>query len=193
MDGIPVFNLVRETLPAVEILGFRGVVNATTNHILTAMEDGRSFDAALAEMEAAGIAEADASFDIDGWDAAAKTAALLNVLMRGTATPKTIDRTGIRGVTPEAVRQAMERGKRIRLVARGTRQDGHPVGRVAPEELETADPLANLTGVQNLLILHTDMLGDIGMLQLDGGLIQTAYGLLSDLVTLAKRVGDPAP
>jgi len=193
MDGVPVFNLARETLPVSDITGFCGVINATTNYVLTAMEAGRGQDEALRDMQEAGIAEADASFDIDGWDAAAKTAALLNVLMRGTATPKTIDRTGIRGVTPEAVRQAMERGRRIRLVARGSRQDGHAVGRVAPEELEAADPLANLTGMQNLLILQTDVLGDIGMLQLDGGLIQTAYGLLSDMVTIAKRVGDPAP
>ena len=193
MDGVPVFNLARETLPVADITGFRGVINATTNYVLTAMEAGRGFDEALGEMQEAGIAEADASFDIDGWDAAAKTASLMNVLMRGAATPKTIDRTGIRGVTREAVQAAMARGKRIRLVARGTRQDGHAVGRVSPEELEAADPLANLTGVQNLLILQTDVLGDFGMLQLDGGLIQTAYGLLSDLVTIARRVGDPAP
>ena len=64
---------------------------------------------------------------------------------------------------------------------------------MGPEELDAADPLANLHGVQNLLVLQTDVLGDIGMLQLDGGLIQTAYGLLSDLVTIARRVGDPAP
>jgi len=193
MDGVPVFNLVRETLPVADIAGFCGVVNATTNYVLTAMEAGRSFDQALREMQEAGIAEADPSFDIDGWDAAAKTAALMNVLMRGTATPRTIARTGIRGVTREDVQQAMARGKRIRLVARATRQDGHPVGRVGPEELDAADPLANLTGMQNLLVLQTDVLGDIGMLQLDGGLIQTAYGLLSDLVTIAKCVKDPVP
>ena len=89
MDGIPIFNLVRETLPVADITGFRGVVNATTNYVLTAMEAGRSQDEALREMQAAGIAEADPSFDIDGWDAAAKTAALMNVLLRGTATPRT--------------------------------------------------------------------------------------------------------
>jgi len=193
MDGVPVFNLARETLPVADIAGFRGVVNATTNHVLTAMEAGRSFDQALREMQEAGIAEADPSFDIDGWDAAAKTAALMNVLMRGTSTPGTIARTGIRGVTSDDVQQAMARGKRIRLVVRATRQDGHPVGRVGPEELDAADPLANLTGTQNLLVLQTDVLGDIGMLQLDGGLVQTAYGLLADLVTIAKRVTDPAP
>ena len=64
------------------MLGFRGVVNSTTNFILTAMEQGEPFDEALAEMQARGIAEADASLDIDGWDAAAKTAALANVLLR---------------------------------------------------------------------------------------------------------------
>ncbi|MCU1384918.1 MAG: homoserine dehydrogenase, partial [Acidobacteria bacterium] len=81
MDGVPIFNLVRETLPAVKIRGFRGVVNSTTNFILTAMERGQPFDEALAEMQARGVAEADASLDVDGWDAAAKTAALANVLL----------------------------------------------------------------------------------------------------------------
>ena len=81
MDGIPIFNLVRETLPAVTIRGFRGVVNSTTNHILTALEDGEAFEPALARMQAEGIAEADPSLDVDGWDAAAKTAALANVLI----------------------------------------------------------------------------------------------------------------
>jgi homoserine dehydrogenase len=191
MDGIPVFNLVRETLPAVEILGFRGIVNATTNHILTAMEDGRSFDAALAEMQAAGIAEADPSFDIDGWDAAAKTAALINVLMKGSVTPRTIDREGIRAITREQVLDAVSRGKRIRLVASADRAGGHAIGRVAPVELEASDPLSGLRGLQNQVVLHTDLLGAIGIQQLEGGLVQTAYALLSDLISIARGQGRP--
>ena len=71
MDGIPIFNLVRETMPGVRVNGFRGVINSTTNHILTAMENGEPFDAALARMQTEGVAEADPSLDIDGWDAAA--------------------------------------------------------------------------------------------------------------------------
>ncbi|MCX6550034.1 MAG: homoserine dehydrogenase [Acidobacteria bacterium] len=189
MDGIPVFNLVRETLPVADITGFRGVVNATTNYILTAMEAGRTFAEALAEMQGAGIAEADPSFDVDGWDAAAKTAALMNVLMHGSATPRTIARTGIREITRDRVEDAMARGKRIRLVAAAERGDGHPVGHVAPEELDADDPLAHLTGMQNLLILQTDVLGSIGIHQLDGGLTQTAYALVSDLAAIARRVG----
>ena len=95
MDGVPIFNLARETLPAVEIAGFRGVVNSTTNHILTALEDGESYDAALQRMQDMGIAEADPSLDVDGWDAAAKTSALANVLMRARITPQAVDREGI--------------------------------------------------------------------------------------------------
>ena len=190
MDGIPVFNLVRDTLPVADITGFRGVVNATTNYILSAMESGRTFSDALAEMQEAGIAESDPSFDVDGWDAAAKTAALMNVLMRGTATPRTIERIGIRDITREAVQDAMARGKRIRLVASAERTAGRTVGRVAPEELDATDPLANLKCMQNLLVLQTDVLGAIGIHQLDGGLKQTAYALVSDLATIAKRVGN---
>jgi homoserine dehydrogenase len=191
MDGVPLFNLVRETLPVVEITGFRGVINATTNYILTAMEEGRTFDEALSEMQAAGIAEADPSFDVDGWDAAAKTAALMNVLMRGSATPRTIDRTGIRNVTKAMIQDAASRGRRIRLVASAERTGGTVSGRVAPVELAARDPLANLTGLQNMITLETDVLGTIGIQQGDGGLIQTAYALVSDLVAIAKREGDP--
>ncbi len=189
MDGVPIFNLVRETLPVAEILGFQGVINATTNYILTAMEDGRTFDEALREMQTAGIAEADPSFDVDGWDAAAKCAALINVLMHGTQTPQTIERAGIGGITPERVQDAVRRGKRLRLVASGQRESGQLVGRVAPVEVDESSPLASLTGVQNLLMLRTDVLGEIGLLQHDGGLEQTAYALISDLVSIARHFG----
>jgi len=117
MDGVPIFNLVRETLPAVNVLGFRGVVNATTNHILSALEDGEAFGPALARMQALGIAEADPSLDVDGWDAAAKTAALANVLMDARITPQTVERTGLTEASGAAALSAVERGKRLRLVA----------------------------------------------------------------------------
>ena len=110
MDGVPVFNLVRETLPAVDVIGFRGVVNSTTNFILTAMEQGRPFDAALAEMQARGIAEADPSLDVDGWDAAAKTAALANVLLGAGITPHAVDRQGITPRRRTACRRGASRG-----------------------------------------------------------------------------------
>ncbi|HOG28099.1 MAG TPA: hypothetical protein PLT35_02365 [Vicinamibacterales bacterium] len=186
MDGTPLFSLVRETLPGVRVLGFRGILNATTNYVLTAMEEGRSFERALSDMQEAGIAEADASLDIDGWDAAAKTAAIANVLMRGSVTPRGIERTGIRDISSKRVLDAVSRGRRVRLVASAEWVDDRLAGRVAPVELDEADPLARLAGLQNEVVLKTDLLGPIGIQQFDGGLAQTAYALLSDLVTIAK-------
>jgi homoserine dehydrogenase len=189
MDGIPVLNLVRETLPGVRIEGFRGVINSTTNHILTALETGETFDAALARMQAEGIAEADPSLDVDGWDAAAKTAVLMNALMGARVTPHDIDREGIGGVTPDEARAAVERGERLRLVASAGREGGRLQGRVRLERVAAADPLGSLTGQQNALLIRTDVLGEIGILQRDAGLTQTAYAIVADLTTIARRLG----
>ncbi|OFW08181.1 MAG: hypothetical protein A3H96_23475 [Acidobacteria bacterium RIFCSPLOWO2_02_FULL_67_36] len=188
MDGVPIFNLVRETLPAVNVLGFRGVVNATTNHILSALEDGEAFGPALARMQALGIAEADPSLDVDGWDAAAKTAALANVLMDARITPQTVERTGLTEASGAAALSAVERGKRLRLVAAARRlADGRIEARVGPVELSADDLLAGLRGQANALVLQTDLLGEIAICQLDGSLTQTAYALLSDVVTIRRR------
>lgn len=187
MDGIPIFNLVRDTLPAVRILGFRGVVNSTTNFILSEVEAGGNREQARRAMQAAGIAEADASFDMDGWDAATKTAALANVLMGGRITPHQVERTGIAAVEDAEVRAAVARGRRVRLVASAEREGRHIRARVAPVELDAADLLANLRGMANALVLRTDLLGEVAVTQLDSGLTQTAYALLSDLVTIRRR------
>src|SRR6185436_551940 len=116
MDGIPIFNLVRETMPGVSIQGFRGVLNSTTNHILTALEAGEPYDAALARMQAAGVAEADPSLDVDGWDAAAKTAALANVWLGAETTPHAVAREGIGPETATRARAALGNGRRLKLV-----------------------------------------------------------------------------
>lgn len=194
MDGIPIFNLVRETLPAVEVLGFRGVVNSTTNHILSALEDGDQFAPALARMQQLGIAEADPSLDVDGWDGAAKTAALANVLMDARITPHLVTRTGLDAGSAAAARRAVEHGRRLRLVASAARAaDGTVQASVAPVELATGDLLAGLRGQANALVLRTDLLGEIAICQLDGSLTQTAYALVSDLVTIRKRAAPAAP
>jgi homoserine dehydrogenase len=189
MDGVPIFNLVRETMPAVEVLGFRGVVNSTTNHIITALEEGEAFAPALARMQAMGIAEADASLDVDGWDAAAKAAALANVLMDANVTPHDVRREGIGEATAARARAAKARGQRLKLVASATRGE---VPSVMPCELPADDLLAGLRGTANALVLHTDLLGDIAISQLGGGLTHTAYALLSDLVTIRSRHVAPA-
>ena len=188
MDGVPVFNLVRETMPAIAIEGFRGVVNTTCNFILSELERGIEFETALTDMQARGIAEADPTLDIDGWDAAAKTAALVNVLMGGVITPHQVSRTGIRDVTGLDVREALGRNKRIRLVASASRQAGKIKARVEPELLDHLDPLAGMVDLNNALYLTTDLLGEIGIVQRGGDLTQTAYALLSDLSRISQRL-----
>ena len=188
MDGVPIFNLARETMPALTFHGFRGVVNSTTNYVLSALEDGEAFAPALERMQAEGIAEADPSLDVDGWDAAAKTAALANVLMDAELTPQDIDRTGIGPESAPIALRARTRGRRLRLVAAASRTPGGKVsGSVRPVELPDDDLLARLHGKSNALILQTDLLGDIAIHQLGGDVTMTAYALLSDLVTLRRR------
>jgi len=190
MDGVPVFNLVRETMPAITIEGFRGVINTTCNFILSELERGIEFDKALADMQARGIAEADPGLDIDGWDAAAKTAALVNVLMGSVMTPHHVTRTGIRDVSGLDVREALGRNKRIRLVASASRQGGKVKARVEPELLDHHDPLAGLVDLNNALYLTTDLLGEVGIVQRGGSLTQTAYALVSDLSRISQRLSE---
>ena len=191
MDGVPVFNLVRETMPAITVEGFRGVINTTCNYILSELERGAEFDGALAEMQSRGIAEADPTLDIDGWDAAAKTAALVNVLMGSVITPHQVQRTGIRDVTGLDVRDAIARDKRIRLVASASRHGGKVRARVEPEMLDRQDPLSGLVDLNNALYLTTDLLGEVGIVQRGGSLTQTAYALLSDVSRISQRLKEP--
>jgi homoserine dehydrogenase len=188
MDGVPVFNLVRETMPAISIEGFRGVINTTCNYILSELERGAEFAGALAEMQSRGIAEADPVLDIDGWDAAAKTAALVNALMGSVITPHHVQRSGIRDVTGADVRDAVARNRRVRLVASASRQGGKVRARVEPELLDGQDPLAGLVDLNNALYLTTDLLGEVGIVQRGGSLTQTAYALLSDVSRISQRL-----
>jgi homoserine dehydrogenase len=187
MDGIPIFNLVRETMPAVRVLGFRGIVNTTTQHILAALERGEPFAEALARMQAEGIAEADASLDVEGWDPAAKAAALANVLMDGDVTPHLVERVGLGPSTADAVRAAAAAGRRLRLVASASGRGRNVRAAVRLTEIEPDDILFTLPDTANALVLTTDLLGEIAVCQMAGNLTQTAYGLLSDLVTIARR------
>lgn len=188
MDGVPVFSLVADTLPALAVSAFRGVVNTTCGYILAAMERGVPFAAALAEMQAQGIAEADPSLDIDGWDAAAKAAVLANVLLDARITPHEVARSGIRTLDPDELHRGVAQGLRLRLVAHGRREGGRLAVTAAPVWLEPGDPLAPVSGLENALYLSTDHLGEIGIVQRDGGLTRTAYGLLADLARISRRL-----
>jgi homoserine dehydrogenase len=188
LDGVPLFKLKRATLPAVAVTGFEGVVNSTVNYILTAIEQGDTFDGALAAMQRAGIAEADASLDVDGWDAAAKTSVVANALMGARLTPQTVEREGVSAASEARVRAARAVGRRLKLVASAEKTSAIVRARVRLVELPETDLLAQLEGQQNAIILKTDVLGEIAIVQRGTGLTPTAYGLVSDLVAVAHDV-----
>jgi len=189
MDGAPVFNMTRNCLPGVQILGFSGALNSTTKVILRAMEAGRTFAEGVAEAEEMGITEADPAFDVDGWDSAVKAAALANVLMDAGVRPQDVEREGIRGLTVEEVCAARAAGEIYVLTSRAERTaEGGIRMRVRPERLPLSDPLATVDGTSNLLLLHTDLMGTVGTISIEPRVEQTAYGVLSDLVDIARTI-----
>ena len=188
MDGAPVFNLVETCLPATEVLGFSGVLNSTTNFILTEMAGGRSFDDALVEARRLGIAEANPDYDIDGWDAAVKCVALANVLMRADARPGDVARTGIRQIGSLQLKEAAARGNVVRLIARATVSGDRLRLSVAPEEVAADSIYGSARGTSSVLVLETDLMGELALVETDPGIRQTAYALLSDMMRVYQEL-----
>ena len=188
MDGTPIFSNFRNNLPGVKILGFRGVLNSTSKVVLAAMQRGLSMEEGIREAQQMGVAEADPWYDIDGWDSAAKAAALANVLMAAGTTPQQVDRRGLRDMDPGEPARLARTGQTIQLVCSGKLIEGTVRLKVEPEVLSETDLLATVAGTSNLLLVDTDLMGTIGTLSINPGVQQTAYGLFSDLVDIAKSV-----
>jgi homoserine dehydrogenase len=186
MDGAPVFNLWRHAMPGVKLLGFAGALNSTSKVIVEAMERGGSFEDGLAAARAMGITEADGAYDVEGWDSAAKTAALANVLMDARVTPRQVSTRGIGRLTPERVREMARQGKTVRLISRARRTGSGVALRVRAEVLDRSDLLAAVRGTSNAILFHTDLMGTFGTVSIDPGVEQTAYGVFSDLVDLGS-------
>lgn len=188
MDGAPIYNMVRDHLPGVTVLGFTGVLNSTSKVVIEAMRDGRSFEEGIEQARRMGITEADPSFDTDGWDSAAKTAALANVLMDARMTPLDVERRGIGKLTPERMAVLAASRKTVALVSRARRTVAGIRLRVRAEVLDETDMLAAVRGTSNLLLLDTDLMGTVGTLSLSPAVEQTAYGLFADLVDIARNL-----
>ncbi|HEY7912716.1 MAG TPA: homoserine dehydrogenase [Blastocatellia bacterium] len=186
MDGAPVFNLAEYCLPGARVSSFYGVLNSTTNFVLTAMRQGRSFDEALDEARALGICEANSDYDIDGWDAAAKAVALANVLMRADARPADVSPSGIRGITADDLKRASGEGRAIRLISRAEKVGEEIKIRVGPESVPLSSPAGSVSGTSNVLVLKTDLMGELAIYETDPGVEQTAYALLSDLLRVSE-------
>jgi homoserine dehydrogenase len=183
MDGVPIFSLF-DQLPAIHLQGFHGILNSTTNVILGEMESGLSFDEALKKAQALGVAETDATHDIDGWDAAVKTAALITVLMDVPVKLEDIQREGIRDLTTQAVRNARRDGWPFKLVCRAQRVGNNNAVKasVAPEKVLASSPMGKISGTSSYIYFETDIFPGLAITEENPGLYATAYGLLADFV-----------
>lgn len=191
LGGTPVFSTFREAMPLAELIYFKGIINATTNIILSRMEEGESFDDAVKYCQSVGVAETDPSGDVDGWDASIKVAALATVLMNTPLKPQDVERKGIREITPEMVSQAKAEGKRWKLVASAERVGNQIKARVSPELVDSSSPLYGMIGSSTGLTFRTDVLPDYSVTVseregMKGGPEETAYGLFADFVNMAR-------
>lgn len=186
MDGVPVFSLYRHGLRGNVVQRIDGVLNATSNFVLGAMERGASLAEAVAEAQRRGVAEADPSLDVDGWDAAVKLSALVNVLMGVELEPERVEREGIVGVTAKRLAAAAARGCRVKLIAEAVRADGGVRAVVRVAEIPAGHPFAAVEGTGSIVRLETDLLGTMSVAEQEPDLRTTAYGVIADLLAIAR-------
>jgi len=186
MDGAPIFSLWRAALPGARLLGLRGILNSTTNLILTRMEAGETFEQAVAYAQSIGIAETDPSGDVEGWDAAVKVAALVTVLMETPLKPQQVERQGIRGITPEQIAQALQAGERWKLVCSAHWDQNRLAASVAPERVGAASPFYGVSGTSSVIQFESDVLPALTIVEGDPGPETTAYGMLADLLNAVR-------
>ena len=195
MSGTPSLALGLGALAGAEINEVRGILNGTTNYILTEMAKGTGYDAALREAQRLGYAEANPEADVEGWDALAKIVILANALLGGDVKADEVERKGITEISLADVKAAKQEGKCWKLIARAWREGGEASSRgsargvkaeVTPEKIANEDFLAGVTGVTNALIIDTDTLGQVTLTGPGAGGRETGFALLSDLLSIHR-------
>jgi homoserine dehydrogenase len=189
MDGAPVFSIGRCGYPGAKITSITGILNSTTNLIISRMEKGDTQEAAIQYAQELGIAETDPSGDIDGWDAAIKIAALVTVLMNIPYKPDQIEKTGIRGLTPDLIEEASQTGKRWKLICSAEIDPNSPHGikaSVKPEMVGPESHFFHLEGTSAMIQITSDVLGNITLVEDNPSPRTTAYGMLADFINAVR-------
>jgi homoserine dehydrogenase len=186
MSGTPALRLPMVALTGNEIREVRGIFNGTTNYILTKMEEGLSYEAALQQAQALGYAEADPTADVEGYDTMSKVVILANVVMNVPLTKADVSCQGISQLTPADIERARSEGKRWKLIGRVKKESGRVVASVKPEAIRLTDPLAGVMGATNAITYSTDLLGDVTLVGAGAGRLQTGFALLSDLLAIGR-------
>src|SRR3989442_13645410 len=191
--GIPLIAPLTDDLAANRVLELRAIINGTTNYILTRMAAGETFDAALAQAQKLGYAEADPRDDVDAVDAADKLAILVRIAFGVSCTPAQIFRQGVRGLDPQDLAYGREMGYALKLLATGRRTDGKGEARGHPTFLSAEHPLARVDGPRNPVPVVGDLSGPVLFGGLGAGGDPTASAVLADVTHVARRLalGDP--
>lgn len=185
--ALPAVNAGLIDMAGAEILSIEGILNGTTNFILEEMErEGCTYKEALKKAQQLGIAEADPSLDVEGWDTASKLLILANVLMNQEKTLAEIHVRGITEITPEEVNAAKEKGERIKLVGRAVREDKGLEITIQPENLAYNHALCGVCGKNKAVRYTSDTLGDLTVMGGASGTIPAAASLLRDLINIYK-------
>jgi len=189
MSGTPTIGLVMRNLAGSCFSEIKGILNGTTNYILSEMEKGLTYSIALHQAQQLGYAEADPTSDVEGWDALGKIIILSHLLMNSHITLDEAHRQGITHITLQDIKEAQKNDQRYKLLARSTQKDGNITVSVMPELIPQGDPLASVQGATNALTLSTDTLGDITIIGAGAGKRETGYSLLTDILYINHHFG----
>src|SRR5579859_6011559 len=186
MDGTPIFSMAEASLPATTITGFRGLLNSTSNYVLSLMAQGKTLEQGIAAAQRAGVAEADPSYDLDGWDGAVKATVLANVLMGADLRPEMVERAGLGAAAMRQAHDALLPGQTLKQVVEAEGQGAAVRARVRLVALAPSDLLAHLSGMETAVVLRTDTMGELTIVEGEGGPGQTAFGVVADLVRIGS-------
>jgi homoserine dehydrogenase len=189
MGGTPLLRVGRELLAAAGVSRIQGILNGTTNYILTRMAEGESYDSALGEAQANGYAEANPTADVDGFDAAIKLIILSNLLLGVPLKLANVEREGIRGLTTKDIIRAQQVGEVWKLVGWVERAPDMVKACVRPIRMPQHHPLASISGATNAVTFVTKLLGDVTIVGPGAGRVETGYAVLSDLLEMHQRMG----
>lgn len=187
ISGTPAINLGMRDLAGCDIKSIRGILNGTTNYILTLMEEGRSYEDVLKEAQDKGYAETDPTADVEGYDPMAKIVILANAVMDGNVDISTVYREGITKITLKDIEKAKKEGKRIKLIGKAWKEKGTVKAQIKPEILPVTDPLANVMGVLNAITFETDVTGDVTIIGPGAGAYTAGYAMLTDMLEIHRR------
>ncbi|MHA2225303.1 MAG: homoserine dehydrogenase [Candidatus Hodarchaeales archaeon] len=189
LSGTPAINLGVYNLASSDITKVAGIVNGTTNYILTEMEKGLSYEDALKQAQTLGFAEADPTADVEGFDALGKIIILANVVMGAKITKDMVDCQGITKITFQDIEEAKKEGKRWKLIAKAElKEDGSIEASVQPEKIPLDHPLAAVSGPINALTYTTKYLGDVTIVGPGAGQTATGYALLTDILDIHRKI-----